>query len=84
MKLARASLIVFALSGCSSGVLQLGPDSYRVSTEGMTLGGVEADAVNTAGRHCASLGRKLTVQSMNSNPYTLVSYAAATVNFRCV
>ena len=75
-----------ALCSCSSsGVMQIGPDSYRISTEAMSVGGAESDAISAAGRHCASLGRQLNVTGMMNRPYiSYASYASATVNFQCV
>ena len=73
-----------ALAACSSGVMQLGPDTYRISLEGVTLGGSEADAITTAGRHCTSMSKRLNVMSMQGTPMSYATYATATVNFQCV
>ena len=73
------------IAGCNSGVMQLGPDTYRVSTESMSLGGAESEVVGLAGRHCAAMGKQPNVLSMKGTPYvSYASYATATVNFQCV
>ena len=77
--------MVLTIAGCSSGILQLGPDLYRVSVEGMTLGGTEAEAVKQAGAHCAAMGKQISTQGMQSEPMRAYSsYATAAVTFRCV
>jgi hypothetical protein len=72
------------LTGCSSGVMQLGPDSYRASAEGMSLGSAESDVMSTAASHCAHMGRQVMVQSIKSRPSAYATYAAASVNFQCL
>lgn len=84
MKAARIVLLTIAITGCSSGVLQLGPDLYRISEEGNFMGPTEAAAMRAAGQHCTGLGRRLDVQSMNGRPASFGQYAVATVNFRCI
>jgi hypothetical protein len=80
-----AIALVLVSCGGSSGVLQLGPDTYRVSAESLSLGGAEADVVGTAGRYCAAMGKQINVMSMQGSPYvSYASYASATVNFQCV
>ena len=64
--------------------MQLGPDTYCISLEGMTLGGSEGDAIAAAGRHCTSLGKQPNVISMRGTPMSYATYANATVNFQCV
>ena len=62
MRLSLATALCL-LAGCGSGVLQLAPDTYRVSTESMSLGMAEAEVVSSAGKHCTALGRQVAVQS---------------------
>ncbi len=70
MKQFLALGLVFGLAGCgaipnSSGVMQLGPDTYRVSARG-SLGSVQKSqmlAFAEANQHCQSLGRSIRVVS---------------------
>ncbi len=78
---------VCLLAGCgsSSGVMQVGPDAFRISSEAYSISGAETDVVEAATRHCASIGKQVNVTGMSHTPYVLgASYASATANFRCV
>jgi len=83
MRLSLATALCL-LAGCGSGVLQLAPDTYRVSTESMSLGMAEAEVVSSAGKHCTALGRQVAVQSIDSTKASLGAYASAAATFRCV
>ncbi|GGG50997.1 hypothetical protein GCM10010964_42830 [Caldovatus sediminis] len=88
--LAGAPLILLLASGCggSSGVLQLGPDTYRSSAEAHPLAGgtaaAEQTALEAAQRHCASLHRAVLVQDIGTAPATSWNNARASVSFRCL
>ena len=84
MRLLGVLVVTGLVAACSSGVMQLGPDTYRVSIEGMSLTGSEAEAIAAANRHCTAMGRQVDVLAMKSTPYSMASYANATVNFKCV
>lgn len=66
------SSLVF-LAGCatSSGVMQLGPDTYTISTHASVVRGGAAGAkrmaLEEASRHCASMGKEILV--MNTGVY---------------
>ena len=65
--------------------MQIGPDTYRITSEAMSTGGAESGAVAAASRHSASLGRQLNVVGMSNRPYvSYSSFADTTVNFQCV
>lgn len=72
------------LAGCSSGVLTIGPDTYRISTEALSRGAAEAEVVGAANKHCASLGRQAVVGSIDSTTASFATYAGAGVTFKCV
>ncbi len=79
-----ACALLLATCGGPSGVLRLGPDTWRVSNEALTLGGAEASVLRAAEAHCAGQGRQMMVQSISSRPSAYGSLAAASVNFRCL
>lgn len=74
------------LAGCggASGVMQIGPDTYRTSAEAVWLPGAEESVLRTAADYCAKQGRQMMVQSMQSRPSAVATYAAASANFMCL
>lgn len=77
------------LSGCgTSSVLQLGPDTYRVSAVAPPIAGgvaaAEEAALGAAQRYCASLRREVLVQTLGTAPARLGGQARSSVNFRCL
>lgn len=77
---------VFFLSGCgtvarSSGVLQIGPDTYRVMARASVGNRIESQkmAFQEASKYCDGLGRKLlTIATISSE------YEGYEVTFRCL
>jgi hypothetical protein len=81
----RRVMVVVALAGCSeTGVVQMGPNRYRVTQEAhMFLGTAEASATKQAQEHCAKQGQQADMQ-LNSRAATTWAAASATAEFTCV
>lgn len=81
-----APAVALALAGCTtSRVLEIGPGTFRVSAEAMTIPGAEEAAIGTAGNHCRGMGRQMASQGITTTPYRSYSnYASAVVTFQCV
>jgi hypothetical protein len=84
-------LVLLLLTGCpitkSSGVLQLGPDTYTVSTMAVPGAGGSTEArrmaLTEANAHCASINRQILVTNMgSSSPYG--APGKAEITFRCL
>lgn len=83
-------LVLLFAAGCggSSGVLRLGPDTYRTSASAAPIAGgavaAERAALDEAQRHCASLHREILVQTLHTTPAIPFNQARASVSFRCL
>lgn len=86
MRFSVIFLSALILVGCgsapkSSGIMKLGPDTYRVAAQPTFANVMENQkaAFKEAGEHCASLGREM----MSIGTYTK-EYAPFEVTYRCL
>jgi hypothetical protein len=76
------------IAGCAStsGVLPLGPDTYRVSASRHNMSGgspaAQSDALTSAQAHCAGLGKEMLVTNTSSS-FERPHYSF-TATFRCL
>ncbi|WP_406622921.1 hypothetical protein [Acidovorax sp. SDU_ACID1] len=90
IKAAMTGTLVIWLSGCaqSSGVLQLGPDTYTVSVHAAPARGGEAgarkQALTEAAQQCQAMGRNILVDNLSSGPSTHLPGGTANVAFKCL
>lgn len=81
---------VAVLTGCaqSSGVLQLGPDTYTVSVHAAPVRGGESGArkiaLNEAGQQCQSMRREIFVTNITSGRSSHLPGGTVEVTFRCL
>lgn len=82
-----ASVLVLAGCATSSGVLQLGPDTYTISTAAdMFRGGgagARQEALTAAQKHCVSMGKELMTTNINVGGF-VGGGNTISVNFRCL
>lgn len=83
-----ASVVVLAGCAQSSGVLQLGPDTYTVSVHAAPVRGGESGArkiaLNEAGQQCRSMSREIFVTKITSGPSSHFPGGTVEVTFRCL
>lgn len=81
-------LVALALAGCasSSGVIKVGPDTYKISSTAITSFGGSAtakgDAYRQATATCAQQGKQL--QLVNEQADAQFTGASVDVTFKCV
>ena len=80
--------IALLATGCasSSGVFQVGEDTYQITTTAITsfggAGSARASAIRTATEHCAQLGKRpLVLDATTDSQFT---QGSSDVTFRCV
>lgn len=79
------SLVVMTACGTTGGVLQMGPDTYRISTSKYGNGSgplAESTALQAAAAHCQALGRQLLVT--NSRADFERPFHNYTATFKCL
>lgn len=69
--IAVATAATYLLYGCglktySSGILQMGPDTYSVSADDLNASTAKQAALGQAQAHCTSLGKELLVTNTKS------------------
>lgn len=85
-----AGVLVALLSGCaqSSGVLQLGPDTYTVSVHAAPARGGESGArklaLTEAQQQCQKMGREIIVDNLTSGPSSHFPGGTVDVTFKCL
>ncbi len=88
MRFVLASAALLALGACasSSGVFQVGPDTYRITTTAITsfggAGTARAEAIRTANAHCAAQGKQALVT--NAEMDSQFTQGSSDVTFRCI
>lgn len=80
-------IVALVIAGCtsSSGVIQIGPDSYHVTTTAQALGGAPFArdmAIETANRYCAKQGQTTLITQFAFA--SQVFHGASDITFRCV
>jgi hypothetical protein len=89
-RIAAGSTVVAALmaTSCasSSGVFQVGPDTYQITTTAITsfggAGSARASAISTANEYCARLGKRPLVIDTTAN--SQFTQGNSDIRFRCV
>lgn len=90
MRVAVLVLVAGVVSGCaqSSGVLQMGPDTYSVSVHAAPARGGESGAralaLTDANQRCASEGKEIMVTNISSGRSTHLPGGTVDVTFRCL
>jgi hypothetical protein len=88
MRLFVGFLVALALSACasSSGVFQVAPDTFGITTTAITsfggAGTARASAIRSANEHCASMGRQALV--IGAEMDSQFTQGSSDVVFRCV
>ena len=83
-------VLCLAVVGCvsHSGVMKLGPDTYTTQSQmPNVLGGEPAAkraAFESAGKHCASMGKELLVSNFSSGTVRIPAGGSADVTFQCL
>lgn len=86
----KATAILAMLAGCaqSSGVLNMGPDTYTTSVHAAPArGGVPGArqiALTEAGDHCRAMGREILVTNISSGRSAHLPGGTVDVTFRCL
>lgn len=72
----------------SSGVLQIAPGTYTISIHAAPARGGEQGALRIAladaTEHCASMGKEISTQNINSGASAYVPGGTVAITFRCV
>ncbi len=88
MRYLLAAGAALALSACasSSGVFQVAPDTYRITTTAITsfggAGTARAEAIRTANEYCAQQGKQAMVTDAQMD--SQFTQGSSDVTFRCV
>lgn len=83
-------ILLLGLAGCasSSGVIEMGPDSYMISREAGSgfsgVMGVKTEALKEAGAHCAAVGKNLRVTKTEETTPGFGVYPRSDVYFMCL
>ena len=83
-------IISFFLAGCtqSSGVLEMGPDTYNISVHAAParggVSGAKRLAFEEAKQHCATMDKHLLVKDTTFGPSTHFPGGTVDLTFRCL
>jgi uncharacterized lipoprotein YmbA len=91
MKIILMTVFILVIAGCSStsGVLQMGPDTYTLSVGASGTGSISGndarakkDALVEANQFCSSKGKQILVQ--NSNMKSTIAGSTSELIFQCI
>jgi hypothetical protein len=83
---ALATALMTSSCASSSGVFQVAPDTYQITTTAITSfggpGAARASAIGTASEYCARLGKRpLVIDATTDSQFT---QGSSDIRFRCV
>ncbi|MCP5208314.1 MAG: hypothetical protein H7A01_13995 [Hahellaceae bacterium] len=90
MRLLSILLFIFLLEGCasSSGVLEMGPNSYSISVAASPARGGSAGAKRMAYKeaveHCESMGKQILVSNHATNTTNYAGAGESELTFSCL
>src|SRR5713101_9637431 len=90
MRTAVTCLACVLFAGCahSSGVLNMGPDTYTVSAAAAPARGGSSEArkiaLTAANDHCAQMGKEILVTNVDTATTNIYGAGSAEVTFRCL
>lgn len=88
MRYLLGGLTFLTLAACasSSGVFQVGPDTYQITTTAITsfggAGTARAEAIRTANAHCQTQGKQAVV--IDAEMDSQFTQGSSDITFRCV